>query len=428
MATNALYKNLLGYDPFEEERNRQKLWAGLYSGASSPWEKVGIGIGQLGGALFGGESRTTTDRNTIDQTIAEVSQQYQQNSPDFWKELANRLPEGMSNAKSYAMSKATEVEAANTKALREDVKFYNENPSVATEKLQELQGKIETVATKLGYDPTRPETLTPQIQAVLNARPEMKQYNAISNAYQQGFYENQKKLQEAPTAAADRAVFDDFVRQSDGDVVTAARKFNQYKTDLKQKENTPLVAGEVKPGDINTLVTSVNTNLKPLETKLRTYNEIRALIQEVQKGNTAAVPQLERFMAKAAGDNQLSATEIKQLANSGGFVEKTVGGVQKFVLGTPTVGKLNNTIDVINSLERQTAKEFNTTRDKLEATWNTSSLPAQTLEAALGKRYIPVSQRNKFSAPSDKAPKAGKMVQRKTASGITYTVLEEETN
>lgn len=424
MAKNALYTNLLGYDPYEEERNRQKLWAGLYSGASSPWEKVGIGIGQLGGALFGGESRTTTDRNTIDQTIAEVSQQYQQNSPDFWKELANRLPEGMSNAKSYAMSKATEVEAANTKALREDVKFYNENPSVATDKLQELQGKIETVATKLGYDPTRPETLTPQLQAVLNARPEMKQYNAIANAYQQGFYENQKKLQEAPTAAADRAVFDDFVRQSDGDVVTAARKFNQYKTDLKQKENTPLVAGEVKPGDINTLVTSVNTNLKPLETKLRTYNEIRALIQEVQKGNTAAVPQLERFMAKAAGDNQLSATEIKQLANSGGFVEKTVGGVQKFVLGTPTVGKLNNTIDVINSLERQTAKEFNTTRDKLEATWNTSSLPAQTLEAALGKRYIPVSQRGKFSPPT--APKAGKMVQRKTASGITYTVLEEE--
>lgn len=426
MATNALYTNLLGYDPFEEERNRQKLWAGLYSGASSPWEKVGIGIGQLGGALFGGESRTTTDRSTIDKTIAEVSKEYQQNSPDFWKALASRLPEGMSNAKSYAMSKATEVEAANTKALREDVKFYNENPSVATEKLQELQSKIETVATKLGYDPTRPETLTPQIQAVLNARPETKQYNAISNAYQQGFYENQKKLQEAPTAAADRAVYEDFVRQSDGDIVTAAKRFNQYKTDLKQKENTPLVAGEVKPGDINTLVSSVNTNLKPLDTKLRTYNEIRALIQEVQKGNTAAVPQLERFMAKAAGDNQLSATEIKQLANSGGFVEKTVGGVQKFVLGTPTVGKLNNTIDVINSLERQTAKEYNTTRDKLEATWNTSSLPKQTLDAALGSRYIPVSQRNKFSPPPAAAPKAGKMVQRKTASGNTYTVLEEE--
>ena len=165
MATNALYTNLLGYDPFEEERNKQKLWAGLYGAAQSPWEKVGIGIGQLGGALFGGESKTTTDRNTIDKTIAEVSQQYQQNSPDFWKELANRLPEGMSNAKAYASSKAQEIEAANTKALREDVKFYNENPAVATDKLQELQGKIETYATKLGYDPTRPETLTPQIQS-----------------------------------------------------------------------------------------------------------------------------------------------------------------------------------------------------------------------------------------------------------------------
>ena len=424
MATNALYTNLLGYDPFEEERNKQKLWAGLYGAAQSPWEKVGIGIGQLGGALFGGESKTTTDRNTIDKTIAEVSQQYQQNSPDFWKELANRLPEGMSNAKAYASSKAQEIEAANTKALREDVKFYNENPAVATDKLQELQGKIETYATKLGYDPTRPETLTPQIQAALNARPEMKQYNAISNAYQQGFYENQKKLQEAPGTAADRAIYEDLVRKSDGDIVTAAKKFNQYKTDQKQKENTPLTAGEVKSGDINTLITSVNTNLKPLDTKLRTYNEIRALIQQVNSGNTVAVPQLERFLAKAAGDNQLSATEIRQLANSGGFAERTVGGVQKFALGTPSTDKLKKTIQLINALEDQTSKEYNTTRDKLEATWATSNLPKQTLDAQLGKRYIPVSQRDKFN--KETPSKTQKMVTKKTASGITYTVLEDE--
>ena len=426
MATNALYTNLLGYDPFEEERNRQKLWAGLYSGASSPWEKVGIGIGQLGGALFGGESRTTTDRSTIDKTIAEVSKEYQQNSPDFWKALASRLPEGMSNAKSYAMSKATEVEAANTKALREDVKFYNENPSVATEKLQELQSKIETVATKLGYDPTRPETLTPQIQAVLNARPETKQYNAIANAYQQGFYENQKKLQEAPTAAADRAIFDDFVRQNDGDVVTAAQKFNQYKTNLKQKENTPLTAGDVKSGDISNFINNVESKLNPSRNKLTVYNEIRALIQQVNSGNTTAVPQLERFMAKVAGDNQLSAAEIKQLANSGGFVERTQGGIQKFVLGTPSTDKLNKTIKLIDALETQTSKDYNTMRDKLEATWATSNLPKATLDAQLGSRYIPASQRKNFSPPPAAAPKAGKMVQRKTASGNTYTVLEEE--
>ncbi len=42
--------NLLGYDPLEQQRQQQKLWAGMYSQASSPYEKIGMGVGQLGAA------------------------------------------------------------------------------------------------------------------------------------------------------------------------------------------------------------------------------------------------------------------------------------------------------------------------------------------------------------------------------------------
>lgn len=421
MATKNLYSTLLGYDPYERELQKQKLWAGLYGSASSPYEKIGLGIAQLGGIaadkLFGDE--TTNPVGQLNKLTSEAAAQFTPNSAEYFKYIADNSQD--QNVKRLATEEMLKAEAANTKALREDVKFYGDNPSVATDKLQELQGKIETYAMKLGYDPTRPETLTPQIQAALNARPEMKQFNAISNAYQQGFYKQQKEMQEAPGTAADRAVYDDMVRKNGGDIVAAAKEFNQYKTNLKQKENTPLTAGDVKAGDINTFIGSVETNLKPYRTKLTAYNEIRALLQQAASGNTAAVPQLERFLTTLAGDKQLSATEMKLINNSGGFVETTVGGVQKFVVGTLTADKINKTIKLLNSLENQTSKEYNTMRDKLESTWATSNLPKQTLEAQLGGRYIPASQRDKF--PSAK-PK--KMVTKTTASGIKYTVLEDE--
>jgi hypothetical protein len=399
MATKSSYTSLLGYDPREDELARRKLWAGLYAGASSPYEKIGIGLSQLGGALF---DKVTGDEEAdpvtqINKLTTEASQQFSANSPEYFSYIASNTTNP--TIKANASQLAIEAESARNKTMREDVKFYSENFNTAPDRLQELAARIE---------------------ANPNDRNALKQYNAIANAYQSGFYEEQRKNREAPTTAADRAVYEDFVRKNGGDVVAAAREFNQYKTDLKQRENTPLTVGNIKPSDVSTLVTNVSTQLKPLETKLRTYNEIRALIQQVASGNTAAVPQLERFMATAAGDKQLSAIEIKQLANSGGFVEKTVGGVQKFVLGTPTTTKLNQTVKLINSLEDQASKEFNTTRDKLEATWSTSSFPKETIDAALGKRYIPVSQRDKFSKKKEEE----KPSVFSTKSGTTYTIIQ----
>jgi hypothetical protein len=399
MATKSAYTTLLGYDPREDELARRKLWAGMYAGAQSPYEKIGIGLSQLGGALF---DKVTSDETAdpvaqINKLTTEASSQFTPNSPEYFSYIASNTSNP--TIKANAAQLALEAEANRTKSMREDVKFTMENPSGATDRLQELAARIE---------------------ANPNDKNALKQYNAIANAYQTGFYKEQKAMQESPTTAADRSVYEDLVRRSGGDLVAAGKAFNQYKTDLKQRENTPLTVGEIKPGDINTLLTNVNTQLKPLDTKLRTYNEIRALIQQVNSGNTAAVPQLERFLAKAAGDNQLSATEIKQLANSGGFVEKTVGGVQKFVLGTPTAAKLNDTIKLINALENQTSKEYNTTRDKLEATWSTSAFPKQTLDAALGSRYIPVSQRDKFNKKKEEE----KPSVFSTKSGTKYTIIE----
>ena len=102
MATVDLYKNLLGYDPYERRMQEQKLWGNLYQGAQSPYERMGIALGQIGSTLFGGDTRSQTETAELSKVLQEVGSQYEVNSPEYFKAIAAALPESMSNAKAYA--------------------------------------------------------------------------------------------------------------------------------------------------------------------------------------------------------------------------------------------------------------------------------------------------------------------------------------
>ena len=401
MATKSQYSALLGYDPREDDLARRKLWAGLYGAAQSPWEKVGIGISQLGGALF---DRVTGDESQnpvaqLDKLTTEASSQFTPNSPEYYNYIASNSTNP--TIKYKAAQLALESESKRTESMQKEVKFYNENFATAPDRLQELAARVE---------------------ANPNDKNALRQYNAVANAYQQGFYEDQRKSQEAPSTSADRGIYEDFVRQNGGDIVAAGKAFNQYKTDLRQKENTPLTEGNVKSGDINTLNDRVEKKLDPITTKINVYNNIKNLVKLVDNNNTAAVPQLERLLTKLAGDNQISSSEVRQIANAGGIVEQTVGGIQKFTIGTPTKDKLKKILDVVDSFENDAVSDYNRKRDKLESVWNTSNLPEASIKAALGSRRI--SSSDKAKADADK-PKQQKLVTKTTKSGVKYTVLED---
>ena len=66
MATT-LQKGLLGYDPVEMQLQQQKMWTQLYGQAGSPYEKIGLGLAQIGGTLFGGESASTSKVNILNE-------------------------------------------------------------------------------------------------------------------------------------------------------------------------------------------------------------------------------------------------------------------------------------------------------------------------------------------------------------------------
>ena len=151
MATVDLYKNLLGYDPREQQLQQQKLWAGLYGQAASPYERIGIALGQLGGSLFGGETTEQGRAGVLNKVLQEVGSQYSPNTPEYFKAIADALPADMANAKAYALQEAQKLETATTKQTREDVEFVSKRPEQLATELQTLTDRLERKARTLGW-------------------------------------------------------------------------------------------------------------------------------------------------------------------------------------------------------------------------------------------------------------------------------------
>jgi len=163
---------LLGYNPREEQLQQQKLWAGLYGQASSPYEKIGIGVGQLGSALIGGlmgESATQKRERTLLTVKEAADQQFVPGSPEYYKYVADNLPAGAEYSQSKdlanqeflkARKAALAEEAAERKSVREDPESLDVfAPKYATPLLAKAQLR--------GFDPEKEPV--PQTTAEIRA-------------------------------------------------------------------------------------------------------------------------------------------------------------------------------------------------------------------------------------------------------------------
>jgi hypothetical protein len=397
MATT-LQKGLLGYDPLELQMQQQKVWSNLYGQAGSPYEKMGIGLAQLGGALFGGESVAQSREAKVNKALQAASAGATPGTPEYWTIVAQNLPADMADSVAYATAQATALTEAANKSQMERVKFVTENPEQLTQAIQAPAASAQALINR-AVQANGGQPLNEQQVAALQASPAYQNLIGLNAAQQAGFV----KAEGVPTTMADKEVMKRFITEAGGDKYQAAVRFQDYKANLTQRGNTPLTAGNIKTSDIATFVTNVETNLKPAREKLTKYNELRGLIQ-LAATNPNAVPQLERWLVTAAGDNQIGAAETKRIASAGGIAERTVGGVQSFIVGTPTADKLKKLNEVVDLLEGQAGKQYNSTRTKLADTWSTSQLPAETLNAQLGTPYITAAEKRK--AMQDKAAEA----------------------
>lgn len=193
------YSSLLGFDPIEEERNRQRLWTSLYSGASSPWEKVGIGIGQLAGGLFGGQTTVQSQQEQLNKVAAEATQQFAPNSADYFRYIADNLPDSMTMVKTNAAALARDAETKERTAMQADTKYIKDNPEALAIELQPLTTRLENRAkllyAKEGYDPASGEPIPESIMKKLEATPEYKKIAQLSEIGQTALIEKGRKVE-----------------------------------------------------------------------------------------------------------------------------------------------------------------------------------------------------------------------------------------
>lgn len=191
MATIDIYKNLLGYDPREQQLQQQKMWAGMYGAAQSPYERMGIALGQLGGTLFGGESPEQSRAGVLNKVLQDVGSQYSPNTPEYFKAIADALPADMANAKAYALQEAQKLETATTKQTREDIEFVSKRPEQLATELSTLTTRLENKAKLAGW--TGEGEVPADIQAKLEKTPEYKKIMQLSTAGQEALMDRAQK-------------------------------------------------------------------------------------------------------------------------------------------------------------------------------------------------------------------------------------------
>jgi hypothetical protein len=396
---------LLGYNPREEQLQQQKLWAGLYGQASSPYEKIGIGLGQLGGALVGGLMGDSPQQKK-EKVVADIKQQadaqFTPGTAEYFRFVAENLPTEYSDSKAYAAQEALKAQAATDKMYLDRVKTVTENPAQMGIVSAPISAQVQSQISRMSADG---QPLTEQQIASLQSSPQFQQLVGLTSAQEAGV----AKQAPATPEKVNQELLAQAIEDSDGDVRKGAILYNQRRLSEKEKvakAGVPLTPGNVKTSDISTFVNSVATQTRPTREKLERYNELKTIISEVQQGNTQAVPQLERWLVTAAGDKQIGMNEVRQIASAGGFAERSVGGVQKFLVGLPTKDKLTKITSIVDSLEDRAGQNLNKNLDNLTKVWSTSELPRETIESTLGERYITAAERKRRVADAAKNPPA----------------------
>lgn len=166
MATS-LQKGLFGGDPVAMQREEQKVWSQMYGQAGSPYEKMGLALAQIGGALFGGESAMATKANAINKALQQAGAQYQQGTAEYYKAVADALPEEYADSKEFATQKYLETKKAETTAYTDSVKAIKDNPELAPTFIEPLKISLLQKATKNGWNEA--ETPLPQTQEEIKA-------------------------------------------------------------------------------------------------------------------------------------------------------------------------------------------------------------------------------------------------------------------
>jgi hypothetical protein len=376
---------LLGYNPREEQLQQQKMVAGLFGQASSPYEKIGIGIGQLGGALIGGlmgDSPAMKKEKAVLQVKQQADSQFTPGTPEYFRFVAENLPAEYADSRAYAAQEAMKAETAAQKMYLDRVKTVTENPAQMGIVSAPISAQVQAQIAKMSVGG---QPLNEQQIAALQASPQYQQLVGLTSAQRAGVTKQAPVIGER----VNQALYEDALRRAGGDPIKAAQIYDAE----EQAKKKGVAAAGVAPAPGNVPLTVLKqaqdiVNEYTSKPKLALDNIGRiAVIGEQVKKNPTVLPQFRRELVKLAGDSQIGQNEVKAILGSEGFASDVINGVNNFLEGKPTNVKIDNVLAGVKALEMYTAKQYDTGRQKAKTVLDQGNIAPETRDAILPPAY-----------------------------------------
>jgi len=333
---------LFGYDPTEIRRAEQQRWATMYGQAGSPYEKMGLALGQIGGAALGGLFGVEDPAIVANKEATSIAASFDLNTAAGLKEYAAAL---QLRAQETGNSQLAAIVPRAAKAYQE---------AALAEATIEQKTREKTVSTG--------EQVNQQLFA------KFKQ-----DAVKQGVPADQVDL-------------------------VAAQMYDRYELEKKQRVAAAGVpqSGQVPLGTIDTAMGIVDKYTGAPKKRLEQIN-VLGQVGEAVKTNPTLLPQFKRDAVKFAGDNQVGQKEVKDILGSAGFAGDVIDGVNAFLTGAPTNAKIDDVLKGFKVLESAYAKQYNDGRQKADTVLSEGKINEQTRKAVLPPAY---NTKPKVAAPA----------------------------
>lgn len=379
--------NLLGYDPLEQQRQQQKLWAGLYGQASSPYEKIGIGVGQLGAALIGGlmgDSPAQKKEKAVMTVKQQADTQFTPGTPEYFRFVAENLPAEYADSRAYAAQEAAKAQAAADKMYLDRVKTVTENPAQLDIVSAPISAQVQSQIARMsvGGQPLNEKQI-----AELQASPQYQQLVGLTSAQRAGVTKQAPVINEQ----VNQGLYAIALKEANGDPEKAAIIYNQRELDERKKIAAagvaqPLQSGAIPFTTIKQAQDTVNEYTAKPKLALDNIGRIAAIGEQVKK-NPTALPLFKRELVKLSGDAQIGQNEVKNILGSEGFASDVINGVNNFLEGKPTNVKIDNVLQGVQALEAYAAKKYTTGREQARTVLELGNIDVNAQQRLLPKEY-----------------------------------------
>lgn len=348
MAT--LQPGLFGYDPTEINQANQQRFATAFGQAGSPYEKMGLALGQLGTSAIKGLFDIQDPALVANKEATSIAGQFNLNTAaglrDYTAALQQRAQE-TGNAQLAAIvpraaaeyQKAALAEATIEQKTREKVVPTGEKVN------QQLFAKFQQDAIKQGVPAAQVDLVAAQL------------YDK---------YDTEKKVRVAGAS----------VTPAPGQVPL---------TTIKQAQD--IVSEYTKD---------------PLD-KLNKIKVIGATGQGV-KTNPTLMPTFQKEVAGFVKDSQISNKDFERALGSSGIAADAIDGVNKFFTGAPTNAKIDDILKGWKVVEGIYADQYNTGLKKATTVLEQGKIAPETQRSILPPKY---NVKPKVTAPSVGAIKGG---------------------